>query len=121
MLPELKVRHAQTQAQLKPLRKLLANQDLSLSKRRQLLQSMAMPVMCLRAGTWFNLNVGEKEAWHAMVFRTYLALVTRKGQDFPHHTMEELAVLANQPMPAALLHIQKLRLFLQIVKAGMSR
>ena len=118
VLPELKVRHAQTQAQLKPLRKLLANQDLSLLKRRQLLQSMAMPVMCLHAGTWFNLNVGEKEAWHAMVFRTYLALVTRTGQDFPHHTMEELAVLANQPMPAALLHIQKLRLFLQIVKAG---
>lgn len=117
VLPELRVRNAQTQAQIKPLRKILSNGELDLQKRRQLLQSMAIPVMCLHAGTWFDLNVGENEAWHAMVFRTYLALVARKGGDFPHHTIEELSVLADQPMPSAMLHVQKIRLFLQIVRA----
>ena len=117
ILPELRVRNAQTQAQIKPIRKILTNEDLDLQKRRQLLQSMAIPVLCLHAGTWFGLNVGENEAWHATVFRTYQALTTRNGQEFPHHTVEELAVLADQPMPSALLHVQKIRLFLQIVRA----
>ena len=116
VLPEIKVRHAQTQAQLKPIRKLISNQELDIGKRRQLLQSMALPVMTLHAGTWFDLNVGEHEAWHAMVFRTYMTLVARKGEEFQHMSMEELAITANQPMPNALLYIQKIRLFLQIAR-----
>ena len=73
--------------------------------------------MSLHTVTWFDLNVGEKEAWNALVFRTYLALVSRNCRSFPHTTLEELAVLAQQPMPQAILHIQKLKLFLQIVKS----
>lgn len=118
LLPEIKVRNTQTQAQVKPIRKFLANQHLDLDKRRQLLQSLAIPVMTLHTGAWFDMNVGEREAWHAMVFKTYLALVHRSGQEFPHHTIEELAMLAKQPLPEDLLHIQKIRVFLQIARAG---
>ena len=116
LLPEVKVRGAQTMTQLRPIRRMLSNPNIELAQRQHLLATLGMPVVCLHVGTWFQMNDGEHEAWAANLHRIYSMIVPRDKGRHPLHTMVELAHLANQPMPQDLLHIMKVRLFIQIVR-----
>ena len=67
-LQEIRIRAAATMAKLKPLRKILTNQDLAIEKRRMLVQTMGVSVLTLHAGTWFNMTQTEFLAWQAGCF-----------------------------------------------------
>ena len=116
--PELRVRGAQTQQQLKGLKHaVLSDPALPLSSRQMVLKSLGLSVLTLHSGTWRPLQLGEWKVWQGLVHTAYQQL-HRRGLDgaVTHLSMLELAVYANSPMPHGLLHIRRLRVFTQFCK-----
>ena len=73
----------------------------------------------LHTGTWFHLDKGEQQAWHAGIQRIYSLLAVR-GPDgsFPHINKFEAALKAGYVEADEVLHIQRLRLFIQVLRIG---
>ena len=118
--PELKVRGAQTQQQLRGLKHVvLSDPALSLTSRQTILKSLGLSVLTLHAGTWRPMQLGEWKTWQGMVHTAYQQLHRRGAHgEVPHLSTLELAVGANSPMPHGLLHIRRLRVFTQLCKCG---
>lgn len=118
--PELKVRGAQTQQQLRGLKHVvLSDPALPLTSRQTILKSLGLSVLTLHAGTWRPMQLGEWKTWQGMVHTAYQQLHRRGAHgEVPHLSMLELAVGANSPMPHGLLHIRRLRVFTQLCKCG---
>ena len=115
-LQEIRVRSACTLAKLYPLRKILKNKGLDVAKRQHVVHSMGLSVLTLHAGTWYNLNQSEMEAWRAGVFKAYQSLQARlEDGNVPHLRFYEIARDADSPMPVELMYIQRLRLLFQIL------
>ena len=68
---EIKVRGANALAKLKPLNKLLKDNNLAMEKKRLLVKSLGISVLTLHAGTWTDMTQREYEAWQASVFKVY--------------------------------------------------
>ena len=118
--PELRVRGAQTQQQLRGLKHVvLSDPALPLASRQTILKSLGLSVLTLHAGTWRPMQLGEWKTWQGMVHTAYQQLHHR-GSDgsVPHLSTLELAVGASSPMPHGLLHIRRLRVFTQLCKCG---
>lgn len=118
--PELRVRGAQTQQQLRGLKHVvLSDPALPLASRQTILKSLGLSVLTLHAGTWRPMQLGEWKTWQGMVHTAYQQL-HRRGSDgsVPHLSTLELAVGASSPMPHGLLHIRRLRVFTQLCKCG---
>ena len=116
--PELRVRGAQTQQQLRGLKHaVLSDPALPLQSRQTILKSLGLSVLTLHSGTWRPLQLGEWKVWHGLVHTAYQQL-HRRGPDGEvcHLSMLELAVMADSPMPHGLLHIRRLRVFTQFCK-----
>ena len=116
--PELRVRGAQTQQQLRGLKHtVLSEPDLPLPSRQTILKSLGLSVLTLHSGTWRPFQLGEWKVWQGLVHTAYQQL-HRRGPDgaVRHLSMMELAVSANSPMPHGLLHIRRLRVFTQFCK-----
>ena len=119
LMTEVKVRSATTLARIHPLRKLLQNQQMDQRKRQILLKSMGLSVAMVHVGTWHNMNMGEYQVWQGLIHRLYSVLQpVQNGQEYPHRDSYELARDADSPMPMELLHIARLRLFVQILTAA---
>eukprot|EP00438_Fugacium_kawagutii_P015106 Skav214597 [mRNA] locus=scaffold57:529051:531036:+ [translate_table: standard] len=118
LLPEIRVRSAQTMANVQPIKKLTQHASLDLAHRRHLLQSMGLSILTLHSGTWHNLNQGEYDAWASGVHKLYQCL-HRVRADMPEHrSLIQLAEDMQSPLPMELLHVQKLRLCAQILRSG---
>ena len=119
VLPEIKIRVSQAITNLHPVRSLLRDDRVDVGKRRRLLHGLGMSVATLHAGTWFHLDKGEQQAWQASIQRIY-SLLTSRGPDgsFPHVNKFEAALKAGYVEADEVLHIQRLRLFIQILKIG---
>ena len=116
-LPEMKVRVAATLQNLIPLKRVLSDKQIPLSKRQMLLRSMGMSILTLHAGTLWDLTQGEYQAWQAAVFRTYQVLQARnKNGDVIHQDLFALAKDANSAMPLELLYLQRIRLFIHLLQ-----
>ena len=116
LLPEIKIRAAQTMTRIRPLRKVLADVRVDLKHRQTMLKTMGLSVATLHSGTWFDLTASDFRAWQAMLFRLYSALVPVQTQEFSH--LFDLALQANTPMPMELLHIAKIRLMIHMIQVG---
>ena len=116
LLPEIKIRAAQTLTRIRPLRKVLADARVDLKHRQTMMKTMGLSVATLHSGTWFDLKASDYRAWQAMLFRLYSALSPVQAQDFQN--MFELALQANSPMPMELLHVAKLRLMIHMIQVG---
>ena len=113
---EIKTRAAQAFAKLKPLHSKTKNNSIELEKRRLLVKSMAMSVLSLHAGTWFNIGTTEYGVWQSAVHKMYVALQPRDAQgQVVHLTHYEAAKQMNSPMAMELLHIAKLRLLAHLI------
>lgn len=122
VLPEIKIRVSQAITNLQPVRSVLRDERVALEKRRRLLHGLGMSVATLHAGTWFHLDKGEQQAWHAGIQRIYSLLAVR-GPDgsFPRINKFEAALKAGYVEADEVLHIQRLRLFIQILRIGDER
>lgn len=117
--PELRVRGAQTQQQLRGIKHVvLSDPSLPLRSRQTILKSLGLSVLTLHSGTWRPMQLGEWKTWTGLVHTAYQQLHRREGGAVPHLTMLELAVGANSPMPHGLLHVRRLRVFTQLCKCG---
>lgn len=103
LLPELRVRAAQTLARLAPLRKLTTQSSIDCPKKALLLKSMALSVLSVHAGAWFNLQQGEFDVWRSGVFRTYQSMVKIVPQQASRWTLVELAHMMRSAMPMELI------------------
>ena len=119
VLPEIKIRVSQAITNLQPVRSVLRDERVALEKRRRLLHGLGMSVATLHTGTWFHLDKGEQQAWHAGIQRIYSLLAVR-GPDgsFPHINKFEAALKAGYVEADEVLHIQRLRLFIQVLRIG---
>ena len=118
LLPEIKTRGAMAQAKLKPLRKIMSNELVSISQRRTLLTTMGMTVVTLHAGTWFDLKWGEYHAWRSNIYHMYRSLQKNHWDSTSPSSFFHLALQANSPMPLELLHLSRLRLWTHILQVG---
>eukprot|EP00435_Cladocopium_sp_Y103_P038262 s1607_g10.t1 len=119
VLPEVQVCMARTMAKLKPLRKILACQDLQIERRRSLVRSIGLTVLTVHTGSWWKLTQAEMSAWHAAVFRVYVSIHERDSDgQVSHRDYYELAEAMQSPMPIELLYLQRLNLLFHILKVG---
>ena len=118
LLPEIRVRGGRAFHAVRPLMKsCLANSDIDLKRRRQILQSLGMSVATHNIGTWRRLTKGEFEAWSAQVWKLYGCLIPRDFvEKHPHIGLEYAAANADNYLPDALLHVERLRLLCQILR-----
>ena len=116
---EIRTRSALTIAKLKPLRKITKNPAIAVDTRRLLIRTMAMTVLNLYSGTWFNMGVNEFSAWQAAVHRLYTAIQPRESNGEVTHTNHYQAALSvNSPMAMEPLHVAKLRLLAHLLSEG---
>ena len=118
LLPEVKIRGALMYSKLKPLRKILSNDQIEVRQRRTLMTTMGMSVLTLHTGAWFDLKWGEYHAWKASVYGMYRMLQKLDWDSDRHHDLFHLAWYADSPMPLELLHLNRLRLWIHIVQVG---
>ena len=119
ILPEIKIRASQAVTNLQPVKAILRDDDVDIGKRRQLLHGLGMAVVTLHAGTWFHLDKGEQQAWQAAIHRLYSLLTPRSSDgSYPHVTKFDAALKMNYVEADEVLHIQRLRLFIQILRIG---
>eukprot|EP00438_Fugacium_kawagutii_P008299 Skav206322 [mRNA] locus=scaffold1420:111633:116027:+ [translate_table: standard] len=118
LLPEIRVRSAQTMANIQPIKRLTQHPALALEKRRYLLKSMGMPILTLHCGAWHNMNQGEFEAWASGVHKLYQALHRFHADQTTHKSLLQLAQDMQEPLPMELLHAHKLRLCAQLLHVG---
>ena len=118
LMTEVKVRAAATWSKINPLRKILQNQEVDLPKRQMLMKSMGLSVAMVHAGSWHGMNLGEYQIWQGLIHRLYSLLQpVQGGQEYQHIDSYELARDADGMMPMELLHVARLRLFVQILTA----
>ena len=119
ILPEIRVRSAQVLQRIQPLRRILKDKRLDACQRRLLIKSIAVPILTLHCGTWSNVNKMEFQSWSGAVFKIYTMLNSR-DEDGSFHpvTMYKAANEMGCAMPMELLHINKMRLAIQIMEHG---
>ena len=119
VLQEVGVRSAQATAKLKPLRHITTDERIGIDQRRTLVRTMALPVLTLHTGTWFDMNNGEYQKWQAAVHKLYRSLFSRDPEgNVCHVSMHDAAAKMQAPMAMELLHIQKLRLLFHVIQEG---
>ena len=119
VLPEIRIRSGTAMARIKPLRKILKDPQVPLHHRRHVLKTFTLPVLTLHSGTWFDITQGEFQEWKAALHKLYSGPIQRQADGtFPHTTLPELAWSMQCPMPMELLHLQRLRLFVHLVREG---
>ena len=118
LLPEIRIRGATTQSKLKPLRKILSNDQVSIQHRRTLLTTMGMSVVTLHTGTWFDMKWGEYHAWKAAIYHAYRSLQPGMWNADNQCDFFHLALQANSPMPLELLHLNRLRLWVHLIQVS---
>ena len=118
-LQEIKVRTASVMAKLQPLRKILKNPTLDVSKKQIIVRSIGMSVLTLHSGTWTDLTQTEMQSWQAGVFKVYQMLQPRESDgEVAHKQMFQLADAMGSPMPIELMYIQRLRLLFHIMQVA---
>ena len=118
LLPEIRSRGGRAFHAVRPLMaSCLANPAIDVRRRRQILQSLGLPVATHNVGTWRKLTKGEAEAWSTQIWKLYGCLIPRDvAKMHPHISIEHAAWMANNFLPEALLHVERLRLLCQIIK-----
>ena len=113
LMPELRVRAAVVSSKIRPLRKVLSDQQIALKKRRTVLKSMGLAVASLHSGTWFDVGFGDFKIWQGLIHQLYSSL--QPLHDNAHINAYQLAAAADSPMPMELLHISRLRLLIHMI------
>ena len=117
LMPEIRIRSAQSCAKLQPLRKILQHPGVKQSHKRQLLKTMAWPVLTLHCGSWFQLNEGEYKAWQGAWFRLCGFLYVRNDEGEVTHThLCQRSWDCQIPMPMETLYLSRLKLCCQILQ-----
>ena len=118
-IPELRVRIATTMQKLRPLRKILVDKRVDEVRRGQVVKAIGLSTFTLHAGTLFALSKGEFQVWQAGLHKIYQTLHDRddKGQ-VQHLSFYEMADALQSPMPMELLHLQRLRMWVHILRCG---
>ena len=119
LLPEIKTRSAVALQAVKPLvKQCLANEKIGLPRRQQILASLGLSVLLHNVGTWRRLNEQEFGAWHAAVWKLYSCMYrSEPTDDFSRRTIDHVALKAGSFTPSALLHVARLRLLTNLLRA----
>lgn len=119
LLPEAKTRGALALHAVKPLSEsCLANSSIPLRRHHQILASLGISVLCHNVGTWRRLNEQEYHAWTAALWKLYNCMYRNElSSDFHRRTIEHAALTAGAFAPDALLHVCRLRLLINLLKA----
>ena len=120
LLPEVRARGQSAMQAIKPLRRgCLANRNIPLSRRQQLLETLGMSIITYNAGTWRRLQSNEFEAWSSALVKLYGCVQPHQADgSYPHKTLEELTLDAGGLLPDALLHCCRLRLLKSLLGGG---
>ena len=120
LLPEVRARGQSAMQAVKPLRRgCLANRNIPLDRRQQLLETLGMSIITYNAGTWRRLQCNEFEAWSSALVKLYGCVQPHQADgSFPHKTIEELTLDAGGLLPDALLHCCRLRLLKSLLGGG---
>ena len=118
IMTEVKARMGITLSRIRPFAAILRDTKIDLKKRQILLRSLGLSVATVHVGTWFHVGAGEFQVWQGLIHRLYSMLqCAPKGEPHPHVDAYELAEQADSEMPMELLHVARLRLFVQMVGA----
>ena len=118
-LQEIRVRSACAHSNMRPLKKVLTNDDMSMEHKRTLVKSFGLSRLVLHSGTWCNLTQGEYQAWHAAVYKLYQVVQPRNVDGTVKHSeMYQLAEDIQSPMPMELLYINRLRLLFHLFRTA---
>ena len=116
-LQETRVRGAQAWARIGPLRTLLRQPAIAMKHKTTLLKSMAISILQLHAGTWWDLTEGEYRAWQASWFKILGAAYKRNPEGTCEHTtLQQRAHDLQIPMPQEMLLLARLRLLAHILQ-----
>ena len=116
---EIKIRAAQAFAKLQPLQKITKSGRIDMEKKRILVRTMALSVLSLHTGSWFDMGLQEFQTWQAAVHKLYMAVIPRNADGtVPHKTHHEAAMNMQSPMAMELLHVSKLRLLVHLIAEG---
>ena len=118
-LPEVRTRSALALQAIKPISKsCLANPQLSLKRRQQILASLGVSVLCHNVGTWRRLNEQEYSAWSSGLWKIYNCMYNNSpNADFTKRTIEQVSLQAGSFTPDALLHVCRLRLYVNLLRS----
>lgn len=120
LLPEVRARGQLAMQAIKPLRRgCLANRQIPIGRRQQLLETLGLSIITYNAGTWRRLQCNEFEAWSSALVKLYGSVQPRQADgSFPRKTIEELTLDAGGLLPDALLHCCRLRLLKSLLDGG---
>ena len=118
LLPEIRARGGKAFHAVRPLlSSCLANPAIDIKRRRQILQALGLSVATHNVGTWRKLTKTEFEVWTSQIWKLYGCLVPRDfSEQHPHLGLDYVAAVADNFLPGALLHAERLRLLCQIAR-----
>lgn len=118
LLPEIRARGGKAFHAVRPLMSsCLANPAIDIKRRRQILQALGLSVATHNVGTWRKLTKTEFDVWTSQIWKLYGCLVPRDfSEQHPHLGLDYVAAVADNFLPGALLHSERLRLLCQIAR-----
>ena len=116
LTPEIRVRTTQACAQMRPMQKrLIANPELDIQPRRQVVQTRGLSRAIFACGTWPTLNKTQMTMWQNGIMRVYRTLLPPTKT---RPTTVQTLKTAELPTPTVLLRQGRHGVLMQLGKCG---